>query len=92
MEDFLSEGQKKPMSYHFKSDGRKHDPQPQIGKGALLLPGAYNYEDLAQRYHNITACLTPDTSVCSLYACITVSSHIETKKKMLPFQVHWENA
>lgn len=36
-------------TYRFKSDGRRMDPTPQQGKGEYLLPGAYGYEDFAQR-------------------------------------------
>lgn len=35
---------KKPNTYRFKSDGRKLDPHPH-GKGALLMPGAYDFKD-----------------------------------------------
>ena len=47
--DFIIMLQKRPHSYRFKSDGRKSDPQPQIGKGATLLPGAYQHQDFLQR-------------------------------------------
>ena len=45
----VKELRKRKNTYRFKSDGRRTDPQPQIGKGAYLLPGAYQHEDLDQR-------------------------------------------
>lgn len=49
MSSFLNEILRKPNTYRFKSDGRKLDPVPQQGKGVYLLPGAYSFEDFAQR-------------------------------------------
>lgn len=49
MPSFLNEVFKRPNTYRFKSDGRRHEPWPQIGKGESLLPGAYSYEDFSQR-------------------------------------------
>lgn len=46
---FFNELVKRPNTYRFKSDGRRHDPIPQQGRGAYLLPGAYGYEDFAQK-------------------------------------------
>lgn len=46
---FLAEVYRKPNTYRFKSDGRRIDPTPQIGKGEYLLPGAYAYEDFGSR-------------------------------------------
>ncbi len=46
---FLNEIVKRPNTYRFKSDGRQRDPIPQQGKGSYLLPGAYDYEDFADR-------------------------------------------
>ena len=46
---FVQEIFKKPNTYRFKSNGRKGDPMPQLPKGQYLLPGAYDYEDLADR-------------------------------------------
>ncbi|CAF0742022.1 unnamed protein product [Brachionus calyciflorus] len=46
---FINELVKKPNTYRFKSDGRRHEPLPQVGKGEALLPGAYSYEDFSQR-------------------------------------------
>lgn len=40
------------MTYGFKSDGRKRDPQPLEPKGKELLPGAYSYEDFAELWEN----------------------------------------
>ncbi|KAH3846765.1 protein STPG4-like [Dreissena polymorpha] len=40
--------EKKPNTYRFKSDGRKVDPHPH-GKGAILLPGAYDHKDFLSR-------------------------------------------
>lgn len=42
---------KRPGTYRFKSDGRRLDPTPQIGKGDYLLPGAYDFEDMSTRYY-----------------------------------------
>lgn len=33
------------MTYGFKSDGRRRDPQPLEPKGQELLPGAYSVQD-----------------------------------------------
>lgn len=44
---FIDEMRVRPNTYRFKTDGRKINPQPQIGKGESLMPGAYEYEDLA---------------------------------------------
>ena len=38
------------MTYGFKSDGRRRDPQPLEPKGRDLLPGAYSVEDFSERY------------------------------------------
>lgn len=46
---FIKDLNKTQNTYRFKTDGRKHEPMPQIGKGSYLLPGAYGYEDFAQR-------------------------------------------
>ena len=46
---FLSDVYKKPNTYRFKSDGRRLEPMPQIGKGEYLLPGAYSFEDFSSR-------------------------------------------
>jgi hypothetical protein len=40
--------EKRPNTYRFKSDGRKMDPHPH-GKGAVLLPGAYESQDFLKR-------------------------------------------
>lgn len=37
------------MTYGFKSDGRRRDPQPLEPKGKELLPGAYTFEDFADQ-------------------------------------------
>lgn len=47
--NFINDLVKRPNTYRFKSDGRRHEPLPQIGKGEYLLPGAYSYEDFSQR-------------------------------------------
>ena len=46
---YLNEFLRRPNTYRFKTDGRKHEPTPQIGKGDFLLPGAYSFEDFSQR-------------------------------------------
>lgn len=46
---FIKDLNKTQNTYRFKSEGRKHEPMPQIGKGGYLLPGAYGFEDFAQR-------------------------------------------
>lgn len=43
----------KPNTYRFKSDGRKRDPMPQVGRGEYLLPGAYNYDDFAKKIRHL---------------------------------------
>ena len=53
---FLTDIMKKPGTYRFKSDGRKLNPTPQIGKGEALLPGAYDFEDMTTRYCFRTNC------------------------------------
>ena len=55
MSSFLNEILRKPNTYRFKSDGRKLDPVPQQGKGVYLLPGAYSFEDFAQRFFIVLA-------------------------------------
>ncbi|ELT88702.1 hypothetical protein CAPTEDRAFT_224172 [Capitella teleta] len=49
VDNFIGEMVKRPNTYRFKSDGRKLNPQPQIGTGEYLLPGAYNHKDLTAR-------------------------------------------
>jgi hypothetical protein len=44
---FIKEIVARPMTYGFKSDGRRRDPQPLEPKGKELLPGAYSVEDFA---------------------------------------------
>ena len=39
----------RPATYGFRSDGRRLDPQWFIGKGQLLLPGAYKHKDIISR-------------------------------------------
>lgn len=46
---FLASLANRRDTYSFKSDGRRLDPQPQIGRGQDLLPGAYDHQDLARR-------------------------------------------
>jgi hypothetical protein len=41
------------MTYGFKSDGRRRDPQPLEPKGKDLLPGAYSVDDFVERYTKI---------------------------------------
>jgi len=45
---WLNELDKKPNTYRFRSDGRKVDPHPH-GKGAALLPGAYEHKDFLKK-------------------------------------------
>ena len=47
---FIKEIVARPMTYGFKSDGRRRDPQPLEPKGKDLLPGAYSVEDFVDRY------------------------------------------
>ncbi|CAF0841907.1 unnamed protein product [Adineta ricciae] len=42
---FIKETIARPMTYGFKSDGRRRDPQPLEPKGKELLPGAYSVEN-----------------------------------------------
>jgi len=51
MPSFLNEVLRKPNTYRFKSDGRRIEPMPQIGKGEYLLPGAYSFEDFSSRFY-----------------------------------------
>lgn len=46
---WLYDLERRPNTYRFKSDGRKVDPHPH-GKGALLLPGAYESQDFLKRF------------------------------------------
>ena len=46
---FIKEINGRSMTYGFKSDGRRRDPQPLEPKGKELLPGAYTVEDFAAR-------------------------------------------
>lgn len=41
--------EKKQNTYRFKSDGRKVDPHPH-GKGAMLMPGAYDHKDFLKKF------------------------------------------
>jgi hypothetical protein len=50
---FIKEVIARPMTYGFKSDGRRRDPQPLEPKGKELLPGAYSVEDFGERYRMI---------------------------------------
>jgi hypothetical protein len=50
---FIKEIVGRPMTYGFKNDGRRRDPQPLEPKGKELLPGAYAVEDFAERYMTI---------------------------------------
>ncbi|KAK2168372.1 hypothetical protein LSH36_17g04000 [Paralvinella palmiformis] len=47
--DLVRELRTKKNTYRFKSDGRKMEAQPYIGRGKYLLPGAYEHEDLEKR-------------------------------------------
>lgn len=55
MTSFVTESLKKPNTYRFKSDGRRIEPMPQIGKGEYLLPGAYSFEDFSSRFQFFSA-------------------------------------
>lgn len=46
---WLYDLERRPNTYRFKSDGRKVDPHPH-GKGALLMPGAYEHTDFLKRF------------------------------------------
>lgn len=50
---FIKEVVARPMTYGFKSDGRRRDPQPLEPKGKELLPGAYSVEDFVERQSRI---------------------------------------
>ena len=41
------------MTYGFKSDGRRRDPQPLEPKGKELLPGAYSVQNSLDEYVSI---------------------------------------
>ena len=43
--DFLEDIESRTVTYQFKNEGRKKDPDSQR-KGSLLLPGAYERDDL----------------------------------------------
>ena len=45
---FIEEMSVRPNTYRFRSDGRKIDPHPH-GKGAMLLPGAYESQNFIER-------------------------------------------
>ena len=55
---FVTEILNKPNSFSFKSSGSKLHPTPQIGKGDYLLPGAYEFEDISNRFYTIIQALT----------------------------------
>ncbi|KAL8612828.1 hypothetical protein ACOMHN_038083 [Nucella lapillus] len=44
---FIQEMSERPNTYRFKSDGRRVDPHPH-GKGAVLLPGAYQSDNFLE--------------------------------------------
>ncbi|CAF0882664.1 unnamed protein product [Rotaria sp. Silwood1] len=50
---FIKEIVARPMTYGFKSDGRRRDPQPLEPKGKELLPGAYSVEDFVERMNQL---------------------------------------
>ncbi|XP_074640056.1 protein STPG4-like [Tubulanus polymorphus] len=54
VQDFITLYNKNPIkqSYRFKSDGRRRDPNPH-GKGATLLPGAYNRKDFIEELETL---------------------------------------
>ena len=54
------------MTYGFKSDGRRRDPQPLEPKGRDLLPGAYSVEDFAERWVKVLAIASLDRADVSL--------------------------
>ena len=62
---FLEHLQKKPNTYRFKSDGRTIDPHPH-GKGAKLLPGAYNFPSFLKRFVQLIVENSESNSICSL--------------------------
>ncbi|XP_052767423.1 protein STPG4-like [Mya arenaria] len=47
-QNWYYELERRPNTYRFKSDGRRIDPHPH-GKGAMLLPGAYEHKDFLTR-------------------------------------------
>jgi hypothetical protein len=57
------------MTYGFKSDGRRRDPQPLEPKGKDLLPGAYSVEDFVERYINIYFNMTINRARNILLVC-----------------------
>ena len=50
IEDFLQEDARRPtqLSYNFRSEGRKREVN-KFGRGEMLQPGMYNYEDFLTR-------------------------------------------
>ncbi|CAF2516412.1 unnamed protein product [Rotaria sp. Silwood2] len=50
---FVKDVLARPMTYGFKSDGRRRDPQPLEPKGKELLPGAYSVEDFVERMRQL---------------------------------------
>ncbi|CAF1234026.1 unnamed protein product [Rotaria magnacalcarata] len=50
---FVKEVLARPMTYGFKSDGRRRDPQPLEPKGKDLLPGAYSVEDFVEHMRQL---------------------------------------
>jgi hypothetical protein len=47
--DFLTDLKRRPATYGFKSTGRMKDPVVFVSKGDLLMPGAYNLDDITKR-------------------------------------------
>lgn len=46
---FVKDVLARQMTYGFKSDGRRRDPQPLEPKGKDLLPGAYSVDDFSDQ-------------------------------------------
>ena len=49
-DNFMGDLSKRPNSYRFRSDGRRLDPMPHIGRGQYLMPGAYSHKSMVEEY------------------------------------------
>lgn len=53
MNTFVKDILARRMTYGFKNDGRRRDPQPLEPKGKELLPGAYSVDDLTDQIRQL---------------------------------------
>lgn len=84
---FIKELNQRQDTFSFKTEGRKRDPMPRMARGAVLLPGAYGYEDFAQRLKKMqrSYCFK-DEEVHSMY-----TDKLTSNPDLGPFSYETEN-